>query len=288
MFPGSFEYHRPGTVDEVVALLSEHGDESQVVAGGQSLIPMMKLRMAVPSHLIDLQDVATLRGIDTSGDTIVIGAMTTQEEVIGSDELSARCPILSEAAKQIADPQVRYKGTIGGNAANGDPGNDMPGIMICLDASYRLSGPNGTRSVKARDFYEAAYFTARAEDELLTAIEIPAPAAGHGASYKKLKRKTGDYATAATAVVLTMNGDTCATASIGLTNVSDIALYAEDACKALVGTKVDDAAIKAAAAAAMGITDPVSDLKGSAEYRAAMAGEMTERAIRAALEKARS
>lgn len=287
MIPGSFEYHRPGTVDEVVSLLAEHGDEGRVVAGGQSLIPMMKLRMAEPSHLIDLQGVDTLRGIDIGGEAIVIGALTTQAEIIDSDALTAACPILREAALVIADPQVRYKGTIGGNAANGDPGNDAPGVMMSLNASYRIAGPNGTRSVAARDFYEAAYFTKLEEGELLTAIEIPTPAAGHGAAYAKLKRKTGDYATAAAAVVLTMDGPSCSSASIALTNVSDTALYAEAASQALVGTTLDDAAIKAAADAVMAITDPVSDMRGSSDYRTAMAGQMTARAIRSAAERAR-
>lgn len=286
MIPGSFEYYRPTTVEEAVSLLTEHGDEGRVVAGGQSLIPMMKLRMAEPSHLIDLQDLSDLRGIEVGGDTIVIGAMTTQADVINSAELTAACPILREAALVIADPQVRYKGTIGGNAANGDPGNDMPGIMMCLNATYRLVGSNGERTVAAREFYEAAYFTKLEEDELLTAIEIPKPSAGHGASYEKLKRKTGDYATAAAAVVLEMDGGKCTNASIGLTNLADTALYAEAASQALVGTTVDDAAVAAAVEAAMAIVEPVSDMRGSAEYRTAMCGQMTARAIRNAVERA--
>ncbi len=286
MIPGEFEYHRPGTVDEVISLLAEHGDEGRVVAGGQSLIPMMKLRMASPGHIIDLQDIGELKGITLGGSSITIGAMTSQADVMGSDELAAACPILREAGGVIADPQVRYKGTIGGNAANGDPGNDMPAIMMCLNATYNVTGPNGSRSIAARDFYEAAYFTKLEEGELLTAIEIPAPASGQGAAYQKLKRKTGDYATAAAAVVLTMNGGKCASASIALTNVADTALYAEAASQGLVGTAVDEAAIKAAATAAMAITDPIGDLRGTAEYRTAMAGEMTARAIRSALERA--
>lgn len=286
MIPGSFEYYRPGTVDEVISLLAEHGDEGRVVAGGQSLIPMMKLRMAAPSHIIDLQDIAELKGITIGSNSIVIGAMTSQADVMASDELAAACPILREAGSVIADPQVRNKGTIGGNAANGDPGNDIPAIMMCLNATYNVTGPNGARSIAARDFYEAAYFTKLEEGELLVSVEIPAPSPAHGAAYEKLKRKTGDYATAAAAVVLTMNGGTCAAASIALTNVSDVALYAEAASQALVGTSLDEAAIKAACDAAMAITDPVSDMRGSAEYRTAMAGEMTARAIRRAAERA--
>lgn len=283
MIAGSFEYHRPGTVDEVISLLAEHGDEGRVIAGGQSLIPMMKLRMAAPSHIIDLQDIEGLRGITIGGDSITIGAMTSQAEVIASDELAAACPILRDAALVIADPQVRNKGTIGGNAANGDPGNDAPAIMMALDATYHIAGPGGARTIAARNFYEAAYFTKLEEGELLTAIEIATPPAGHGAAYEKLKRKTGDYATAAAAVVLTMNGGTCASAAIALTNVGDTALYAQAASEGLVGTTVDDAAISTAVDAAKAIADPISDMRGSVEYRTAMAGVMTARAIRRAL-----
>jgi carbon-monoxide dehydrogenase medium subunit len=283
MITGSFEYHRPATVDEVISLLAEHGDEGRVIAGGQSLIPMMKLRMAAPSHIIDLQDIDGLRGITVGGDSITIGAMTSQAEVIASNELAAACPILRDAALVIADPQVRNKGTIGGNAANGDPGNDTPAIMMALDATYHITGPGGARTVAARNFYEAAYFTKLEEGELLTAIEIATPPAGHGAAYEKLKRKTGDYATAAAAVVLTMNGGTCASAAIALTNVGDAALYAQAASEGLVGTTVDDAAISTAVDAAKAIADPISDMRGSAEYRTAMTGVMTARAIRRAL-----
>ena len=176
MIPGNFEYHRPGTVGEVVALMSEHGDEGRVVAGGHSLIPMMKLRLAVPSHLIDLQGLDDLKGVSEDGGDLVIGAMVTQAEILGSAVLSDKCPILAETAALIADPQVRNCGTLGGNVANGDPGNDMPAVMQALNASFVLTGPEGERTVAAREFYEAAYFTARKDDELLTSIRIPPPA----------------------------------------------------------------------------------------------------------------
>jgi len=286
LIPGSFEYHRPQTVDEAIALLSQHGDESRVIAGGHSLIPMMKVRLAVPSHLIDLQGIQSLRGISADGGSVRIGAMTTQHEVIQSELLQETVPILHETAVLIADPQVRYCGTIGGNVANGDPGNDMPALMQCLGASFQVQGPNGARSIAARDYYEAAYFTALDEDEVLTGITIPAPPAGHGYAYEKLKRKVGDYATAAAAVVLTMSGGACQTASIALTNVGDTPLYAEAAANALVGSSVDEAAIAQAAALAKEITEPASDLRGPADYRSHVAGVMTARAIRRAVERA--
>ena len=173
MIPGAFDYHRPQTVDAAVALLASHGDDCQLLAGGHSLIPMMKLRLAQPTHLVALQGIPALKGVREDGDTIVIGAMTTQAELIASAMLASQCPILRETALTIADPQVRYCGTFGGNVANGDPGNDMPAVMQCLGAAYVLQGPSGRREVAARDFYEAAYFTARADDEVLTEVRTP-------------------------------------------------------------------------------------------------------------------
>ena len=288
MIPAKFEYHRPGTVDEVIALLSEHGDEGRVVAGGHSLIPMMKLRLAAPSHLIDLQGLDALKAIAEDGGDIVIGAMVTQAEILESVLLAEICPILGACAALIADPQVRNCGTMGGNVANGDPGNDMPAVMMALDASYVLKGPGGERTVAARTFYEAAYFTARKDDELLTGIRIPRPSAGHGHAYEKLKRKVGDYATAAAAVILTMDGDRCASAAITLTNLGQTPLYAEAASQALAGGAVDANAIANAATLAKGIVDPAADLRGSVEYKTEMAGVMTARAIESALARAQA
>ena len=287
MIPGAFEYHRPGSVDEVVTLLTKHGDEGRVVAGGHSLIPMMKLRLAVPTHLIDLGSVADLKDIKAAGPTVEIGAMTTQHDLIASDLLAEACPILREVALTIADPQVRYCGTVGGNVANGDPGNDMPAVMQCLGATFVLKGPGGERKVAAREFYEAAYFTARKDDEILTSISIPTPASGHGYAYEKLKRKVGDYAIAAAAVVLTMDGGTCKSAAIALTNVGDTPIFAEAAGQALVGTAIDDGAVAKAVAAAKAVAQPAADMRGPKEYRVHAAGVMTGRAIKRALTRAK-
>lgn len=287
MIPGDFEYHRPSSIDEVVGLLSTHGDEARVIAGGHSLIPMMKLRLAAPEHLVDLQDVEGLVGVCEDDDAISIGAMTTQTELIASKVLSEHCPIIRETALLIADPQVRYCGTLGGNVANGDPGNDMPALMQCLGATYQLQGSNGGREVAARDYYEAAYFTALEEGELLIGVKIPKPAAGHGYAYKKLKRKVGDYATAAAAVILSLDGGNCTSASIALTNVADTPLYAQAASDALVGSGLDAATIDRAVELAEGITEPAADGRGPANYRTKMAGVMTRRAILEAKERAR-
>ena len=287
MTPATFEYHRPGSVGEAVALLGRYGEEARLLAGGHSLIPMMKLRLATPDHLIDLGGVADLGGIGEADGAVRIGAMTTQAAVIASDLLAARFPILRETAELIADPQVRNCGTLGGNVANGDPGNDMPAVMICLGASYVLSGPGGERQVAAKDFYEGAFATAIREDEVLTGIRIPLPPAGQGQSYHKLKRKVGDYATAAAAVALTLDGGTCSQAAVALTNLAMTPLHAEAAGQALVGTAVDQAAVDGAVAAAVAITDPAADLRGPVDYRKHVAGVMTRRAIETALTRAK-
>jgi carbon-monoxide dehydrogenase medium subunit len=279
MIPGPFSYHRPATVADAVKLLSTLGDEVRPLAGGHSLVPMMKLRLATPDHLVDLHGIAGLTGIRRDGNKVVIGAMTTQHELLASDEISKSLPILRETALLIADPQVRYRGTIGGNVANGDPGNDMPALMLVLGASYRLEGPNGAREVAASEFYQGAYFTALEPGELLTSISIPAAAAGHGYAYEKLKRKVGDYATAAAAVVLTMAGGKVASCAIGLTNLHETPLLAADAANAVIGTSLDEATLKKAAAAAVAIMSPAADARGPVEYRKHVGGIMVMRAL---------
>jgi carbon-monoxide dehydrogenase medium subunit len=286
MIPGPFAYHRPASVKEAVSLLGSLGEDARAIAGGHSLIPMMKLRLASPAHLIDLAGVSDLKGIREDGRDVVIGAMTTQHEVIESELLGKKIPILRETSFVIADPQVRYVGTLGGNVANGDPGNDMPAVMMCLNASYHAAGKSGERRIAARDFYQGAYFTALEPGEIVTAIHIPAPAAGHGYAYEKLKRKVGDYATAAAAVVLTMSGGKVASCSIGLTNVAETPLWAEEAAKILTGSTLDAATVKKAVTAAEAITSPATDSRGPAAYRTKMAGVMLTRALARAKERA--
>jgi carbon-monoxide dehydrogenase medium subunit len=286
MIPGPFSYHRPATVADAVKLLSTLGDEARALAGGHSLVPMMKLRLAAPDHLVDLHGIAALKGIRRDGTKIVIGAMTTQHELLASDEIAKSLPILHEAAVLIADPQVRYRGTLGGNVANGDPGNDMPALMLTLGASYRLEGPGGAREVAATEFYQGAYFTALEPGEILTAIAITAPAAGHGYAYEKLKRKVGDYATAAAAVMLTMAGGKVTACAIGLTNLHETPLLATDAAKAVIGTSLDAATLKKAAAAAEAIMSPASDARGPVEYRKHVGGIMVTRALTRAASRA--
>ena len=284
MIPAAFEYHRPADIRGALSILEEHGDDARVLAGGHSLIPMMKLRMAHVPHLIDLQDISSLKGITIEGGRITIGAMTTQHELITNDALHAAAPLLREAALQIADPQVRYMGTIGGNVANGDPGNDMPGLMQCLDATFTLEGPDGTRTVQARDFYEAAYTTDRDDAEILTHISLDATTAGY--AYEKQKRKIGDYATAACAVLITKENGVVTSASVAMTNLSDVPVFSEAAAQALIGGTCDKAAVKAAVAAALADIDPTEDNRGPVKFKMHVAGVIIARAIERAWSRA--
>lgn len=276
MIPSEFEYHRPSDIQSVLQLLQSHGDEARVLAGGHSLVPAMKMRLTGLSHLIDLQDIGDLKGISIGSDDVTIGAMTTQHDVITDEALARTIPIIREAATQIADPQVRYVGTVGGNIANGDPANDMPGLMQCLGARFELIGPGGTRVVPAGAYYHSAYVTERADDEVLTRIAIPKPAAGMGYAYEKQKRKIGDYATAA-AAVLVGNGK----ASIAMTNLADTPIWSEAASLALANGDRNGAI-----AAAMAAISPVADQKGPVEFKMHAAKIVLGRAIDRALSRA--
>ena len=282
MIPRQFEYHAPQSVPEAIALLQKYGDTAKLLAGGHSLIPMMKIRFAEPEHLVDLGKIAELRGIREEGDELRIGAMTTENDLIWSTIVQEKCPLLVESARLIGDPQVRYKGTLGGDISHGDPGNDHPAIMLALGATFVLQGSDGERMVTADDFFLGLFSTALEPDEVLTEIRIPVPAAGTGWCYAKLKRKIGDFATAATAVLLRMKGDTVEEVSIALTNAGATALKAREAEDSLRGKKFEDAAIAEAARLAMSICDPAEDQRGDVEYKTAMTGEMTQRALRTA------
>jgi carbon-monoxide dehydrogenase medium subunit len=286
MIPREFEYHAPKTLPDALQALAQFGDEAKLLAGGHSLLPMMKLRFAEPRHLIDLGGIAELKGIREDGSTLVIGAMTTENEIIWSKLLQQKCPLLVEGARQISDPQVRYKGTIGGDIAHGDPGNDHPALMLALDASFVLRGASGERVVAAGGFFRGTYDLDLQPTEILTQIRVPTPAAGTGYCYAKLKRKTGDFATAAAAVLLRMKGDAVDDVRIALTNVAPTPLRASAAEAALRGRKLDDAAMAEAARLAMRICAPAPDQRGDVEYKTAMAGEMTIRALATARTRA--
>lgn len=286
MIPPSFEYHRPSSVEEAVGLLSSLGSEAKILAGGHSLLPMMKLRFAEPEHLVDINRIPELKGVRVIGDDIVIGAMTSESAVITDPVLNAKVPLLPQAAKNIADPQVRNRGTIGGDIAHGDPANDHPALALACDAIMTIVGPNGTRQVPASEFFLGTYWTALEETDILTEITVKAFPQGAGYAYKKLKRKTGDWATAACAVVVALSGGSVSHIRITLTNLGPTALRAHDAESILMGKSINDDLIRQAAAKAMEICDPAEDLRGDAEYKTAMAGQMVQRAINEALAKA--
>jgi len=286
MIPPSFEYHRPSSVDEAIGLLSSLGSEAKILAGGHSLLPMMKLRFAQPEHLVDINRIPELKGVRVIGDDIVIGAMTSENAIIADPALNEKVPLLPEAAKLIADPIVRNRGTIGGDIAHGDPANDHPAIALACDAVMTIAGPEGIRQVAASDFFLGTYWTALEENDILTAITMKAFPTGAGYSYKKLKRKIGDWATAACAVVVSLSGGNIDHVRITLTNLGPTALRAHDAEEVLLGQTATTDLIKQAADRAMAICDPAEDLRGDPEYKTAMAGQMVQRAISEALSRA--
>jgi carbon-monoxide dehydrogenase medium subunit len=286
MIPREFEYHAPKNISDALGLLEQFGDEAKLLAGGHSLLPMMKLRFAQPGHLIDLGGISDLKGIREEGGMLRIGAMTTENDIIWSKLLQDRCPLLVEGARLIADPQVRYKGTIGGDISHGDPGNDHPALMLVLGAAFVLKGSSGERVVPSDGFFVGSYATLMQPGEIMTEIRIPVPAPNTGYCYSKLKRKVGDYATAAAAVTLRMKGESVQEVAIALTNVGPCALKARAAETSLRGKIMNDASIAEAARLAMSICDPAEDQRGDVQYKVAMAGEMTQRALRAARSRA--
>jgi len=287
MIPAAFDYHRPGTLDEAVKLLSSHGDQAKVLSGGMSLLPMLKLRLASFAHLVDIGRIPGLDYIKQEGGFLKIGAMTRQAALERSDLIRTQYPILADAVPLIADPLVRNRGTVGGNVANGDPGNDQPAVMLALGATFVARGPKGERSIPANQFYKGLYSTALAPNEILTEIRIPAPPPKSGGAYAKLKRKTGDFAVAAAAVQLTLNAKgAIERAAIGLTNAALTPVEVGDAAKFLTGKMPEEKTIAEAAKMAAAKSSPSADRRGSVEYKKEMARVLTARALRKAVQRA--
>ncbi len=283
MIPSAFSFYKPDNLQKAINLIADFGDEGRVIAGGHSLIPVMKQRLTDIKHLIDLSAIDELKGIDIQRSSISIGAMTTQVELITNEELFKAAPVIREASLQIADPQVRNLGTIGGNVANGDPANDMPGLMQLLDATYTINGKNGVREIKARDFYEGAYFTAREDDEILVSISFNAPIGGY--AYEKQKRKIGDYATAAAGAILNVDNGVCSSASIALTNLSDTPVYCSDAVSMLIGKQIDDSLLSEVTKSCVEQSDPVADQRGPVEFKKYVAGIVVNKALKRAFDR---
>lgn len=286
MIPAPFEYDAPATLDEAIALLEKHGDEAKILAGGHSLIPMMKLRFASPEHLIDINNIPGLSYIKEEDGYLKIGAMTRESELEESELIRSTYPIFTDASKLIADPQVRNMGTIGGNIAHGDAANDHPAVMLALRAEVIATGPGGKRAIPIDEFFFGFYMTALQPNEILTEIRIPSLSAGSGTAYHKLERKVGDYATAGVAVNISVDADgVCQSAGIGLTNVNATPLRAARSEEALIGKKLTEETIAAAAQAASEDCNPSADLRGDVEYKRSMVRVLVKRMINKAMDR---
>jgi carbon-monoxide dehydrogenase medium subunit len=271
---------------EVIRLLQEHSEDGKLMAGGQSLIPLMKLRLASPSYVIDLQKVPGLSTLEEHDGFLVIGTMVRESALEHSSLIRSRYPGIAEASEVVADPVVRNFATLGGNLAHADPANDHPAMMLALRARVLATGPNGHRSISIDDFLVDTFETSLAPDEVLVEIHVPQPVAHSGSAYVKFERKVGDYAVAAAAAQVTLQGDTCAQAGLGLTNVGPKAIRPVAAEQFLVGKRLDDQTIREAAKLAGDAAEPTTDLRGPAEYKRAVVRALTARALRKAAERA--
>jgi carbon-monoxide dehydrogenase medium subunit len=286
MIPGEFDYYAPRTLSEAVGLLQQLGAGAKIVAGGQSLIPAMRFRLALPERLIDINTIDGLEYIREDDGHLMIGALTREADLEESALVQGKYHLLADAARVIADPVVRNRATVGGNLAHADPANDHPAVMLAYNAELIALGPNGTRAIAIDDFFVDLFENALADNEILTEIRIPTPGPGSGGAYYKVERKVGDYAISATAVQLTMSGNTCTAARIGLTNVSAVPMRATGAEQALIGKQITDEVLEAAGRAAAAECDPSPDLRGSVAYKRDLTRVVTKRAIRQAIERA--
>jgi len=288
LIPGSFDYLVANNISEAVALLNQHGDDAKILAGGQSLIPLLRFRLAGPSVLIDINRIAALDYIQETDGVLRIGALAREAELDHSSLIRARYPILFDTSTSVADPVVRNWATVGGNIAHADPANDHPATMVALGAQIVAAGPAGERVIAIDDFFGTTPFeTTLHSNELLTEIRVPAPSGHSGGAYIKLERKVGDYAIAGVAAYITLNDNgQVSYAGIGLTNVGQTTIKAHDAEQSLLGRQLDDASIHHAAELAAAAAQPVSDTRGPATYKRAMVRTLTVRALRKALTRA--
>jgi aerobic carbon-monoxide dehydrogenase medium subunit len=284
MITGEFEYFAPTTLQEAISLLRDH-DGAKILAGGQSLIPAMRFRLATPETLIDINNLTDLQYIGEEGGFLKIGALTREASLEASDIIQQRYLLLADAARVIADPIVRNMATVGGNLAHSDPANDHPAVMLAYNAQIVAMGSGGTRTIPIDSFFTGLFENVLQEGEILTEIRIPQPAANSSGAYVKMERKVGDYAISAAGVQLTVSGGVCSAARIGLTNVSAVPMRAKNAEQALIGKSLTDAVIEAAGAAAGAECDPSPDLRGSIDYKRDITRVLTKRAIRSAMER---
>lgn len=280
MYPAKFDYVRATSVEEALGLLGSH-DDAKLLAGGHSLIPMMKLRLAQPATLIDIGRIESLRGVSVSGDTVSVGALTTHAEVAASPELKQHCPLLAEAAAKIGDVQVRNRGTVGGNIAHADPASDLPAVLSALDGTIHLQSADGERSVAAADFFLDLLTTDLGEGEIVTRIELPTISGG--SAYLKFEHPASGYAVVGAAAWVAVDGGSCTGAGLALNGVTATPLEVD--ASSLVGSPLDDSAISALADS-ITAEDPLGDVFASGEYRAHLAKVYSKRALQAARDRA--
>ncbi len=286
MIPGAFDYHSPTTLDEAIGLLDRFGDDAKILAGGQSLIPAMRFRLAAPETLIDLGRLGDLDYLREQDGYLAIGALTRESALEDSAAVQQRYALLADAAAVIADPLVRNLATVGGNIAHADPANDHPAVMLAYGATVVARGPGGERTIAIDDFFTDLFETSLAENEILTEIRIPTPGPGTGGAYLKVERKVGDYAVSAVAVQLRMDGDSIGSVRIGLTNVNPTPMRAVNAEARLRGSVPSEAVLEAAGSAAAEECEPSPDLRGSVEYKRDLTRILTKRAVRQAVARA--
>lgn len=287
MIPSAFDYHAPASVPEAIALLSLFGESAKVISGGQSLLPLLKLRLGTAEHLVDIGRIAGLEYVREEGGSLRIGGRTRESVLERSEIVQTRFPILLDTARVIADPLVRNRATVGGNLAHGDPANDHPATMLALRATVVAQGPNGERTIPIDRFFVGLFATALAADEILTEIRIPVPPNRSGGAYMKLERKVGDYATAAAAAQVTLDGAGNFTqVGLALTNAGPVPARASAAEDVLMGKRADDANIAEAARRAAEAASPTADRRGSVEYKREMARVLAVRALKKAVERA--
>jgi aerobic carbon-monoxide dehydrogenase medium subunit len=282
MYPAQFDYHTPGSIKEALDLLGKHKDDAKLLAGGHSLLPAMKFRLARPAHLVDLRKVPGLTGIKEDGGTLVIGAMTTHYAVESSSVVKSKWPVLAATAALIGDPMVRNMGTIGGSLAHADPAADYPATIIALNAEMVVEGAKGKRTIKVDDFFKGLMTTAVGGDEILTEVRVPALAANQTAAYMKFPHPASRFAVVGVAAVLTVDGGKCTKASIGITGAGTRAVRAKGVEGAIAGKTLDAASIQAAADKAPDGVDVQADLQGSVDYKKHLLKVFAKRAIEAA------
>jgi aerobic carbon-monoxide dehydrogenase medium subunit len=277
--PVDFDLHQPATVDEALALLASHTDDARVLAGGQSLVPLLNFRLARPGHVIDIGGLPALGSLDETPAGLVIGAMVRQSRAERSPVVGARCPLLAAALPWIAHPPIRARGTVGGSLAHADPAAELPAVAVALDATFMAASTRGLREIAAADFYQAYLTTALRPDELLAAVRFPAAAPGTGAAFCEVSRRRGDFAMAGVAAQVTLEYGAIADARICVSGVAAVPLRCAASEQTLLGSRADPGTLRLAAGAAAGILDPADDLHASAGYRKHVAGVLLRRAV---------